>query len=178
MRQEIVGFWDGSRISLTICKQSAPHSRQITTPVRRVSFNIYEQTLHYLCCRVACGFPVIFWSVPGSSQQSWHKKLRSVVRCPVITLYVDFSSLVNLFTLFKPVSISACHILFVLCCSYLFTWLLFYAGAVYTLALYLCVCLSQFSVLSKWLNRLTSFWHSSFCNLSITVVRQFHYLQN
>jgi len=26
-----MGFWDGSRISWTICKQSAPRSRQITT---------------------------------------------------------------------------------------------------------------------------------------------------
>jgi len=32
MRQEMTGFWDGSGISWTICKQSAPHSRQITTP--------------------------------------------------------------------------------------------------------------------------------------------------
>jgi len=32
MRQEMIGFWDGSGISWTICKQSAPHSRQITTP--------------------------------------------------------------------------------------------------------------------------------------------------
>ena len=30
--QEIMGFWDGSGISWTICKQSAPCSRQITTP--------------------------------------------------------------------------------------------------------------------------------------------------
>jgi len=27
-----MGFWDSSGISWTICKQSAPHSRQITTP--------------------------------------------------------------------------------------------------------------------------------------------------
>ena len=27
-----MGFWDGSGISWTICKQSAPHCRQITTP--------------------------------------------------------------------------------------------------------------------------------------------------
>jgi len=32
MMQEMMGFWDGSGISWTICKQSAPHSRQITTP--------------------------------------------------------------------------------------------------------------------------------------------------
>ena len=32
MRQEMVGFLDGSGISLIICKQSAPRSRQITTP--------------------------------------------------------------------------------------------------------------------------------------------------
>jgi len=32
MRQEMMGFGDGSGISWTICKQSAPHSRQITTP--------------------------------------------------------------------------------------------------------------------------------------------------
>jgi len=32
MRQEMIGFWDGTGISWTICKQSAPRSRQITTP--------------------------------------------------------------------------------------------------------------------------------------------------
>jgi len=32
MRQEMAGFGDGSGISWTICKQSAPRSRQITTP--------------------------------------------------------------------------------------------------------------------------------------------------
>jgi len=32
MKQEIVGFWDGSGISWTICKQPATLSRQITTP--------------------------------------------------------------------------------------------------------------------------------------------------
>jgi len=31
MRQEMMGFWDGSGISWTICKQSAPGSRQTTT---------------------------------------------------------------------------------------------------------------------------------------------------
>jgi len=32
MRQEMMGFWDGSGFSWTICKQPAPHSRQTTTP--------------------------------------------------------------------------------------------------------------------------------------------------
>jgi len=32
MRQETTEFWDGSDISWTICKQSAPQSRQMTTP--------------------------------------------------------------------------------------------------------------------------------------------------
>jgi len=31
MRKEITGFWDDSGISWTICKHTAPHSRQITT---------------------------------------------------------------------------------------------------------------------------------------------------
>ena len=31
MRQEMTEFWDGSGISWTICKQSAPHTRQIST---------------------------------------------------------------------------------------------------------------------------------------------------
>jgi len=30
--QQMLGFWDASGISWTICKQSAPRSRQITTP--------------------------------------------------------------------------------------------------------------------------------------------------
>jgi len=33
IRQAMMGFWDGSGISWTICKQSAPHSRQTTTPI-------------------------------------------------------------------------------------------------------------------------------------------------
>jgi len=33
----MTGFWDGSGISWTICKQSAPRSRQITTPTRHHS---------------------------------------------------------------------------------------------------------------------------------------------
>jgi len=32
-----MGFWDGSGISWTIFKQSAPHSRQITTSTHRHS---------------------------------------------------------------------------------------------------------------------------------------------
>ena len=38
MRQEMMGFWDG--ISLTICKQSAPRSRQITALTPRPSIFI------------------------------------------------------------------------------------------------------------------------------------------
>jgi len=30
MKQETMGFWDGSGVRWTICKQSAPCSRQIT----------------------------------------------------------------------------------------------------------------------------------------------------
>jgi len=33
----MTGFFDGSGISWTICKQSAPHSRQITTPTPHYS---------------------------------------------------------------------------------------------------------------------------------------------
>jgi len=32
LRQDMMGFWDGSGISWTICKQSTPCSKQITTP--------------------------------------------------------------------------------------------------------------------------------------------------
>ena len=38
MRKETVGFWDGSGISRTICKQSAPRSRQKTTTPRHLIF--------------------------------------------------------------------------------------------------------------------------------------------
>jgi len=46
-----MGFWDGSGISWTICKQSAPRSRQITTPtphhlmrqiIKQTSLNFYR----------------------------------------------------------------------------------------------------------------------------------------
>jgi len=36
-----MGFWDGSGISWTICKQSAPRSRQITTPTPHHSSDIH-----------------------------------------------------------------------------------------------------------------------------------------
>jgi len=38
MRQEMMGFGDGSGISWTVCKQSAPRSRQITMPAPHHSF--------------------------------------------------------------------------------------------------------------------------------------------
>jgi len=38
MRHEMMGFWDGSGISWTACKQSAPRSRQITTLTPHQSF--------------------------------------------------------------------------------------------------------------------------------------------
>jgi len=38
MRQEMMGFWDGSGISWTISQQSAPRSRQITTTTPHQSF--------------------------------------------------------------------------------------------------------------------------------------------
>ena len=38
MRREMTGFWDGSGISWTICKQSALRSRQIATPTPHHSF--------------------------------------------------------------------------------------------------------------------------------------------
>jgi len=37
MMQEMTEFWDGSGISWTVCKQSAPRSRQITTSTRHHS---------------------------------------------------------------------------------------------------------------------------------------------
>jgi len=37
MRQEMMGFWDGSGISWTICKQSAPRCRQLTTSTPHLS---------------------------------------------------------------------------------------------------------------------------------------------
>jgi len=37
MRQEMMGVWDGSGISWTICKQYAPCSRQTTTQTRHHS---------------------------------------------------------------------------------------------------------------------------------------------
>jgi len=37
-----MGFWDGSGISWTTCKQSAPRSRQITTRTPHQSLNFYR----------------------------------------------------------------------------------------------------------------------------------------
>jgi len=49
MRQEMTGFWDGSGISWTICKQSAPHSRQITTPTCHHSGRMLFLTTNHQC---------------------------------------------------------------------------------------------------------------------------------
>ena len=38
MRQEMMGFGDGSDIGWTVCKRSAPRSRQTTTPTPHHSF--------------------------------------------------------------------------------------------------------------------------------------------
>jgi len=53
MMQEMMWFRDGSGIIWTVCKQSAPRSRQITTPTPRVqiaaatlSCNSVRQTVH------------------------------------------------------------------------------------------------------------------------------------
>ena len=78
MRQEMMGFWDGSGISWTICKQSAPRSRHITTPAphhsiftgwmlflmspnhtvskhwRQRCSNMNCRQLHRACCHLRC----------------------------------------------------------------------------------------------------------------------------
>jgi len=49
MRQEMMGFGDGSGISWTICKQSAPRSRQTTTPTPHHSIsNLSDEVLVWL----------------------------------------------------------------------------------------------------------------------------------
>ena len=47
MRQERIGFGDGSDIRWTLCKQSAPCSRQITTPTPHQS--IFTGRMLSLC---------------------------------------------------------------------------------------------------------------------------------
>ena len=42
----MMGFWDGSGISWIICKQSAPCSRQITTPTPHHA--IFTGQMHFL----------------------------------------------------------------------------------------------------------------------------------
>ena len=48
----MTGFWDGSGISWTICKQSAPHSRQISTPTPRHS--IFTGRMLFLTPKQQC----------------------------------------------------------------------------------------------------------------------------
>ena len=52
MRQEMTGFWDGSGISWTICKQSAPRSRQTTTPTPHQS--IFTGRMLFLTPKQQC----------------------------------------------------------------------------------------------------------------------------
>ena len=47
-----MGFWDGSGISWTICKQSAPRSRQITTPTSHQS--IFTDRVLFLALNEQC----------------------------------------------------------------------------------------------------------------------------
>jgi len=65
----MMGFWDGSGISWTICKQSAPCSRQITTPTPHHSVFYRPDALpdaqptvskHCFCLRSKKRFNVFF----------------------------------------------------------------------------------------------------------------------
>jgi len=63
MKQEIMRFWDGSGISWTISKQSAPHSRQITTSTPHHS--IFTGRMLFLIpnqyCQIIEGSPTVTW---------------------------------------------------------------------------------------------------------------------
>jgi len=65
MRQEMVGFRDGSGISWTICKQSAPCFRQITTPAPHHS--IFTGWMLFLTpsqqCQSTEGSLIIIWDI-------------------------------------------------------------------------------------------------------------------
>ena len=65
MRQEMVGFWDGSGVSWTICKQSAPCFRQITTPAPHHS--IFTGRMLFLTpsqqCQSTEGSLIIIWDI-------------------------------------------------------------------------------------------------------------------
>jgi len=52
MKQETMGFWDGSGISWTMYKQSAPRSRQITTPAPH--YSIFTGRMLYLMPNQEC----------------------------------------------------------------------------------------------------------------------------
>jgi len=52
MRQDMIEFWDGSGVSWTMCKQSAPHTRQITTPAAHHS--IFSGLMLFLAPNQQC----------------------------------------------------------------------------------------------------------------------------
>jgi len=130
MRQEMVGFWDGSGISWTICKQSASRSRQITTPTPHHS--IFTGQMLFLTPNQQCQ------STKGSSscdyeQQiflSWHFKIptfSAVVASGTCTITAhDWQTTIHQLNYISLYSTPCCIIVLRKVCNYHFTFLQYY----------------------------------------------------
>jgi len=68
MRQETMGFGDGSGISWTMCEQSAPRSRQITTPTPHHS--IFTGRMLFLLPNQQCQSSESYRSTSDARQQT------------------------------------------------------------------------------------------------------------
>ena len=77
-----MGFWDGSGIRWTICKQSAPRSRQITTPTPHHS--IFTGQVLFLMLNQQCQSTVMVFirstvcDVTKESQALFRNRVASV----------------------------------------------------------------------------------------------------
>jgi len=76
----MMGFWDGNGISWTICKQSAPNSRQITTPtVPAPHHSVFTEQMLFLTpsqqCQSTAGTKALQALVHEIDKYQWHRDI-------------------------------------------------------------------------------------------------------
>ena len=109
-----MGFWDGSGISWTICKQFAPCSRQITTPSPHQS--IFTDWMLFLTpsqqCQIILGLSV--WENPRLSI-GLHTRLTTL--CPGIPGWAGTRKVKPIWILLKQETVSGSGISWAICKS-------------------------------------------------------------
>jgi len=102
MMQEMMGFWDGSGISWTICKQSAPCCRQITTPAPRHS--IFTDRMLFLMPNQQCE------SIEGKNNLK-HNKYIYLHIYPLTSEQANLWTIKDKPTLVQQINLKACGLI-------------------------------------------------------------------